>query len=101
MITIFQGNEFSFPVEILNSDGSRKDLTGFTAKAGIRFRGETIAVKNCVIEGIGLISFPLTATDTAQIGVYSVEIRLEKTDYLETWGEFSFKVVESIILQAP
>jgi len=99
LIEIFQGNEFSFPIEILNYDGSGKDLTGFTVKAGIKFQDGTVVLKDCVVEGIGLISLPLVASDISNIGVYTVEIRLEKVGYKESWGEFSFKVEESIILK--
>jgi len=99
MIEIFQGNEFSFPIEILNYDGSGKDLTEFTVKAGIKFQDGTVVLKDCVIEGIGLISLPLLAMDTAKIGVYIVEIRLEKIGYSESWGQFSYEIIESIILQ--
>ena len=99
MIEIFQGNEFSFPIEILNYDGSGKDLSEFTVKAGIRFQDGTVVLKDCVVEDIGLVSLPLLATDTAKVGVYTVEIRLEKVGYKESWGEFSFKVEESIILK--
>jgi hypothetical protein len=99
LIQIFQGNEFSLSIEILNSDGSKKDLTGLTVTAGIKCPDGTIVLKNCVIEDVGLISLPLLATDTAQVGVYTVEIRLEKTGYKETWKEFNFEVKESIILK--
>jgi hypothetical protein len=99
MIEIFQGSEFSFPIEILNYDGSGKVLTEFTIKAGIRFQGETILIKECAIEDVGLISLPLLPEDTAVIGIYVVEIRLEKTGYNEPWGQFSYEIIESIILQ--
>ena len=99
MIEIFQGNKFSFPIEILNYDGSEKDLTGFIVKAGIKFQDGTVVLKDCVVEDIGLISLSISTTDTANIGVYIVEIRLEKIGYKESWGEFSFKVEESIILK--
>ena len=101
MVEIFQSNEFSFPVEILNSDKTGKDLSGFTVKAAIEFEGKLFATKTCDVESIGLISIPLTPLDTADLGIYNVEIKLEKAGYSESWGTFSYRIVRSIFLIAP
>lgn len=99
MITIFQGNSLSIPIEILNPDETPKDLTNFKVMAGIKKPDGTIIKRDCNIEGVGLVSLPLTETDTQQVGIYVVEIRLENGTYKETWGIFGIEVQESIIMK--
>ena len=97
MIEIFQGNVLNIPVTIME-DNKIKDLTGLQVRAGIkRMSDNTLFTVNCTIEG-DTVLVPITADITSTLGLYVVEIQVYGDGYVETWGTFAFRVVDSVFL---
>jgi len=97
LIEIFQGNVLNIPVTIME-DNKIKDLTGLQVRAGIkRMSDNTLFTVNCTIEG-DTVLVPITADITSTLGLYVVEIQVYGDGYVETWGTFAFRVVDSVFL---
>ena len=97
MIEIFQGNVLNIPVTIME-DNKIKDLTGLQVRAGIkRMSDNVLFTVNCSIEG-DTVLVPITADITSTLGLYVVEIQVYGNGYVETWGTFAFRVVDSVFL---
>ena len=97
MIEIFQGNVLNIPVTIME-DNKIKDLTGLQVRAGIkRMSDNVLFTVNCTIEG-DTVLVPITADITSTLGLYVVEIQVYGNGYVETWGTFAFRVVDSVFL---
>jgi len=64
-----QGSDFSFTIDLTNSDGSVMDLTGYTGESEIKksySSSSAAATFNVIItEEVGRLTFELTDTQTA------------------------------------
>ena len=97
MIEIFQGNVLNIPVTIME-ERKAKDLTGLQVKAGIkRVSDGTVFTVECSIEGNTAL-VPITSDITSSIGLYVVEIQVYGNGYVETWGTFAFRVIDSVFV---
>ena len=97
MIEIFQGNVLNIPVKIME-DNKIKDLTGLQVRAGIkRISDNVLFTVNCSIEG-NTVLVPITSDITSTLGLYVVEIQVYGSGYVETWGTFAFRVIDSVFV---
>ena len=97
MIEIFQGNVLNIPVTIME-DNKIKDLTGLQVRAGIkRISDNVLFTVNCSIES-DTVLVPITADITSTLGLYVVEIQVYGNGYVETWGTFAFRVIDSVFV---
>jgi len=97
LIEIFQGNVLNIPVKIME-DNKIKDLTGLQVRAGIkRISDNVLFTVNCSIEG-NTVLVPITSDITSTLGLYVVEIQVYGSGYVETWGTFAFRVIDSVFV---
>jgi len=97
LIEIFQGNVLNIPVTIME-DNKIKDLTGLQVRAGIkRISDGVLFTVNCSIEG-NTVLVPITSDITSTLGLYVVEIQIYGSGYVETWGTFAFRVIDSVFV---
>jgi len=97
LIEIFQGNVLNIPVTIME-DNKIKDLTGLQVRAGIkRISDGVLFTVNCSIEG-NTVLVPITSDITSILGLYVVEIQIYGSGYVETWGTFAFRVIDSVFV---
>ena len=79
-------------------DNKIKDLTGLQVRAGIkRMSDNVLFTVNCSIEG-DTVLVPITADITSTLGLYVVEIQVYGSGYVETWGTFAFRVIDSVFV---
>ena len=88
--TIDQGADLALQIELVNTDGSKKDLTGYTASAKLKktYRSTesvdfTAVVPSPALEGIVTISLTNLQTDSLSTRgryVYDVEISFVDED---------------------
>jgi hypothetical protein len=97
LIEIFQGNVLNIPVTIME-DNKIKDLAGLQVRAGIkRMSDNVLFTVNCTVEG-DTVLVPITSDITATLGLYVVEIQVYGNGYVETWGTFAFRVIDSVFV---
>jgi len=97
LIEIFQGNVLNIPVTIME-DNKIKDLTGLQVRAGIkRISDNVLFTVNCSIEG-NTVLVPITSDITSTLGLYVVEIQIYGSGYVETWGTFAFRIIDSVFV---
>jgi hypothetical protein len=69
---LIAGDDFTYPIEFTESDGTPKDLTGATAKMDLRSEATSASVTQSMTGGItdpllGLMNFTLTDAETAAL----------------------------------
>ena len=84
-ITIDQGADVSIELELVETDGSKKDLTGFSASAKMKRNYNSTDSDDIVDFSVGISS---PATD----GVVTLTLTNTKTDALNTRGRYVYDV---------
>jgi len=97
LIEIFKGNILNIPVTIMENN-QVKDLTGLNVRAGIkRISDGAVFTVECSIQGDKVL-IPISSDITSTTGLYVVEVQVYGKDYVETWGTFSLRVIDSILV---
>lgn len=82
--TISQGSDVAFELELVELDGSTKDLTGYTVEAKMK--------KSFNSDSDKTIDFTAIVSDPATDGVVVLSLTNEQTDDLSTRGRYVYDV---------
>lgn len=82
--TIDQGSDVAFQLELVNTDGSTKDLSGYTVAAKMK--------KNFNAGADDTIDFTAIVANPATDGIVVLSLTNEQTDELSTRGRYVYDV---------
>ena len=84
-ITIDQGADVAIEVELVEQDGSKKDLTGYSAAAKMKRHYNSV-------DSDDIVDFAANIADPADNGVVVLSLTNTETDELNTRGRYVYDV---------
>lgn len=84
-LIIDQGSDIAIEIDLIEADGSRKDLTGFSAAAKMKRSYNST-------DSADIVDFTATISDPASDGVVTIALTNTQSDALSSRGRYVYDV---------